>query len=370
MRARGRLFMCLVATGAATVPQGASSQTQAWTIDPATVATFGNAYEIAAFNYGYTYVRLIPGGGIAAARRERYEVAIYDAAGQQERVLSAWPGNQLLNITGLAVGGSDTIYAYDVPTSGTLRRTRFLRAGQHLDTERVGVTDGPGAVYQGTLADGTPVGLWTKLSRIEPEIEVSDSNRIGIFDRDTVPKVSARLTGIRRQGSPIHFSPHPIVAVIGDTIFYSNGVDGLVQAVLPDGSTVRSFRVPVEPLSPDAAFARLAPELDAPGLNPDTHFFNRGEMVPSISDMLGGPEGKLWVKVYDPVADSHSLGRPRGGGEWLVLDTEGRIEARVRVPDGFRLMDIGPDRVAGILRDEAGERAATFALIGSRPAAE
>jgi hypothetical protein len=355
---------------AALAPASTHAQTPAWTIDPSTIEVFGPAYEAVPFGpYGYTYVRSLHDGGLLTVRGERYEVTILDAQGRVERTLSAWPGSQLGYITGIAAGSGDTILVYDVPTTGTLRRTRFLRNGRHVDSERVGVTDGLGAIYQGALTDGTVVGVWTKLTPIDPSFETSDSNRIGLFRGDTVPNVVARLTGIRRRGSPVHFSPHPIVAVVADTIFYSNGVDGLIDAVLANGSAVRSFRAPIEPLSLDEAYSRLAPRLSDPGLHPDVASFNRGTVVPTISDILPGPDGHLWVRPYDPATDSHSLGRPRSGGEWLVVDTDGRVEARVAVPNGFRLMEIAGDRVAGILRDEAGERAVTFSLARVRPRA-
>jgi hypothetical protein len=355
---------------AALAPESRAAQTLAWTIDPSTIEVFGPAYESVPLGpYGYTYIRLLPDGGLLSVRAETNEVTILDAQGRIERRLSAWTGSQLGYITGIAAGSGDTVLVYDVPSTGTLRRTRFLRTGRHVDSERVGVTDGLGAIYDGALTDGAVVGVWTKLTRIDPSFETSDSNRIGLFRGDTVPNVVARLTGIRRRGSPVHFSPHPVIAVVEDTIFYSNGVDGLVHAVLADGSAVRSFTVPVEPLSLDEAYSRLAPRLSDPDLHPDVASFDRGTVVPTISDILPGPDGRLWVRPYDPATDSHSLGRPRSGGEWLVVDTEGRVEARVAVPDGFRLMEIAGDRVAGILRDEAGERAVTFSLARVRPRA-
>src|SRR5688572_26417438 len=129
MNARQPRIACILAvvSGAASFPDTALPQASAWTIDPATLQTFGPSYEIAPFDYRYSYLRLLPNGGVATARLERYEVTIYDAAGQAEREFSAWPGNQLGRVTGISAPSTDTILVYDVPASGTLRRTRFLR---------------------------------------------------------------------------------------------------------------------------------------------------------------------------------------------------------------------------------------------------
>lgn len=349
-----------------------SAQSPAIVIDAASVATFGPATEVALFQrYGYRDVRLLAGGRVAASRRENGEVTVFAPNGLVERVVTvpSTTGARNLNLTGLSIVGGGAIEVFDVPQASTLRRSRFDAEGTHLSSEIVGTTDGPGAVLVGTLSDGTPVGLWTKLASIQPGVEVSDSNRIAAFTGDSALVVAARLGGIRRVGSPMHFSPHPVVAVLGDTIFYSNGIDGLVQGALADGSVVRSFRVQVDALTPEEAFARLEPKLGMQGQVPDVWSLPRGNVVPTIADLLPAPDGRIWAKIYDPATDSHSLARPRTGGEWLVLDTSGRVEARVAVPEGFRLMDIGTDRVAGILQDESGERVVTFRLTRVRPAA-
>lgn len=76
--------------------------------------------------------------------------------------------------------------------------------------------------------------------------------------------------------------------------------------------------------------------------------------IPVISELLSDHRGRLWTKRYEPAIDSHWLLRQRTGGSWLVMEPGGDPVALVSMPDGFRLMDVRGDRVAGVSRDELG----------------
>jgi hypothetical protein len=53
--------------------------------------------------------------------------------------------------------------------------------------------------------------------------------------------------------------------------------------------------------------------------------------------------GHVWLGEY--------AGRSVDPTRWLIVDLEGRIVARVSIPERFWLMDIGEDYVLGVERD-------------------
>jgi len=113
--------------------------------------------------------------------------------------------------------------------------------------------------------------------------------------------------------------------------------------------------VPFEGWNVQEARARLEPELDS-ALSRDLDGVlgvPGTDSIPSVSALLSedGPD-LLWVNRYDPATDSHWLNPRVTGGEWAVLETDGRVGARVSLPAGFRLMDVRGDRIAGVVQDE------------------
>lgn len=69
-----------------------------------------------------------------------------------------------------------------------------------------------------------------------------------------------------------------------------------------------------------------------------------GEVVPPYGSVEVDREGNLWISDFDARVE------PRG--RWTVYDGEGRAIARIQLPAGFRVQEIGADYVLGIERDE------------------
>jgi hypothetical protein len=69
-----------------------------------------------------------------------------------------------------------------------------------------------------------------------------------------------------------------------------------------------------------------------------------GDVVPPFATIEVDDAGNLWIADYDD--------RINPAGAWSVHDPDGRLLARIRVPDGLRLLHIGSDFVLGVLRDD------------------
>jgi hypothetical protein len=65
---------------------------------------------------------------------------------------------------------------------------------------------------------------------------------------------------------------------------------------------------------------------------------------PAYGEFLVGPEGGLWVAAYEAAG-----GTPR---DWYVFSSAGRWLGTVRMPDRFRLQQVGDGWVLGVARDE------------------
>lgn len=334
----------------------------AWTIDPDPVAAIGGMDGDTPYLFSrIAAVRLLPDGRIAVADASSSTIRLFDANGRFERQMGRrgqGPG-ELTNIRGMWISSPDTIVVYD---SGNRRLSRFLLSGEFLTGTTFRADDGRPEVYLGPIGPNTHAIYWISILSRGSSVLSSDSVRLGRFDQGRLQAVLGTFPGMRRVSlegppamhTPIAFSPHFVAAMVGDTIFHSNGLGSLIQATGPDGQVVRSIRLPLDSWESEEAYARLEPLLDGRSLGwlREMRELPGTDTIPTISDLLTGQQGRLWVKRYDPATDNHLLGRRRTGGIWMVIGTDGSVIAEVAVPVGFRLMEVGPDRVAGVMRDE------------------
>jgi len=81
------------------------------------------------------------------------------------------------------------------------------------------------------------------------------------------------------------------------------------------------------------------------------------EDVPAFRDFLIDGEEFVWVLDYDPRIHAAHLGglaTAGAGGEWSILDSNGRRVGTVAVPEDFEALSIDGDRLIGVRRDEVG----------------
>jgi hypothetical protein len=69
-----------------------------------------------------------------------------------------------------------------------------------------------------------------------------------------------------------------------------------------------------------------------------------GDFVPAYGEISNGTDGNLWVADFDDPTDPP--------GRWTVYDPEGRVLARIVLPETFELYDAGTDWVLGRERDD------------------
>lgn len=72
----------------------------------------------------------------------------------------------------------------------------------------------------------------------------------------------------------------------------------------------------------------------------------RHATFPAFASIRLDRVGRLWVEEYRPPGVETV--------EWLVFDADGMLAARVEMPPGFRILEIGADHVLGVHADELG----------------
>jgi hypothetical protein len=68
--------------------------------------------------------------------------------------------------------------------------------------------------------------------------------------------------------------------------------------------------------------------------------------LPAFENLVAADGGELWVQ-------GSSIGRA-AEGRYVVLSASGTLIARVSVPAGFRITEVGRDYVVGVHRDDDG----------------
>ena len=126
-----------------------------------------------------------------------------------------------------------------------------------------------------------------------------------------------------------------------------------IQKYAPDGKLQQIVRrltapVQVEPQHMETLRERALAAVTDDDQRRRTEQFYRDIPVPETFPAYGGialsVEGYLWVREYDlPGAEAN---------DWSVFDAEGTLRGTLGLPPRFQPLDIGPDYVLGLWRDE------------------
>ncbi len=309
---------------------------------------------------------VLPDGRIAVADGGSNTIRLFNADGSFDSMFGGegqGPG-EFERISTLHFHQPDELWVYD---GRALRLSIFRTNGELVETTSFRSEAGFPEVYIGRFSDGHHAVAWITQTARAQDVVTPDPIEVGRFDPDGhLAEVVFEDSGMRRLGSPIPFSPHFAGALIGDTVFTLNGLDGRVLGRGASGDTVAEWTFPVAPVSATEARELLVPQLDSSALRrfealPGLPEF---DAVPWVSDLITDAGGRLWLKQYDPALDGHWTGRRRTGGVWYALSTAGETVASVEVPDSLRLLFVGEDQVVGLTRDDLGvERIRVHRLV-------
>jgi hypothetical protein len=121
------------------------------------------------------------------------------------------------------------------------------------------------------------------------------------------------------------------------------GRDGALTRIVRAGGAVQPATD--ETMAPfiERSVAEAQPERQA-DLRKSMEAAPRPEFMPALGGFVIDRDSRIWVSDPDVGAT--------GPTDWTVFDAEGRRVARIRMPEGYRLLDAGTDWIVGVERDE------------------
>jgi hypothetical protein len=351
-----------------------------WSVDPVPSLVIGEeeggeAYQL----YQVRGATRLPDGRIAIVNAGTQQVRLYTDDGRIDAQFGGQgdgPGEfRQPMLAGLL---ADTLVIYD----SALRRVTMLhpRAGAARDFV-VGEEGGGFPIAQGVFADGT-VAFGGGMSfssqtgfpsgRIRPAssyhaVSVTGA-KVAEFGEYPGAEMFAQVSDGGFSARSIPFG-RITVSATGDSLFFIGKADSYeLLAFGRDGGLRRIIRVSAAPRPVTAALrsAHIEEALEAAdGANAQAELrrlFDAmpfPEVLPPYAAARADARGHLWV------ADAEVPGEPTV--LWSVIDEAGRAVARVELPAGLRLLEIGTAEVLAWSRTELGvEQVGVYAL--RRPA--
>jgi hypothetical protein len=171
-----------------------------------------------------------------------------------------------------------------------------------------------------------------------------------------------------RQAGDISFGRVSSAYIHGQRVYVTDGGKFEVRAYEASKGLVQTVRDnrPVRPVTAEDVDQLIKYRVDrVPGARKAEirRYFEewpKAASKPWISAIVVDSEGLLWAEEYEPYWTSESR-------TWSVFDQTGRRMARVSLPQGLRVHEIGSDHLIGVAKDEFDvEHVRVYKLIRSR----
>jgi hypothetical protein len=169
----------------------------------------------------------------------------------------------------------------------------------------------------------------------------------------------------RNNGYVLAFSPSMYATVFRDTIYVAEGYENAYSVIDARGTVVRKVQAPpVKDYPADVVWSALEAKLNDGNKTLYLQYLKndrvpRQKQFPKVGGLLVDDAGLIWLKAYDPFSDalwlkSGNADWPAPGGEWRVLQRDGKLLATAQMPAGVRPLVIKGNRLLGVATDELG----------------
>lgn len=330
-----------------------------WTVGDPTLTIGGGADDDL---FSVAGAALLPDGRVAVAVAGTSQVRIYGGDGSLER---AWGGagdgpEEFRLMARMGRAGGDTLWVHDYghsritwldPDDGFLGALTLAPA---LSAGMVTGRRSDGSFVMGQMWGTPPPG------ETVPEGLARDPAAYVAYGADGAPldtlaRVPGREVMHRREGErmtmgSVPFAHHASDALLGDDLvvgdqvsrsFQVRGPAGVISVVRWTGGSLALGATDVRDWT-EAAVAD-APESERPSVRAWYTDLPWPETRPAYGRFFPDPTGALWV------ADYAARGEP---SRWEIFDAQGRWLGGVEMPSGFRLLEVGPDHVLGVVKNE------------------
>ncbi len=162
-------------------------------------------------------------------------------------------------------------------------------------------------------------------------------------DGGRITSINISMPPFARMGFFLAQGPNLVVALQDSPEIRIFGEDGKLQRILRTGRAPQE----VTPALVHDWIESMVRDL-APDQQQQLRTRNEGmpvpKEVPAYGEVRADSAGRLWVADYAHYRETAKY--------WTVYDREGRVQARLSVPDRFRPLDIGRDWVLGLAMDQ------------------
>lgn len=312
-------------------------------------------------------------GRLYVMDQQAQEVRVFSPDGQfLARIGKAGSGpGELSQAAGpVFVGPGDTL---SVPDLIQQRVTRYTAAGDLVTSYSLPMAEGISVKWMEApnqdLVQQAMIMALPNQPDVEPKNLLLRRTPAGEI-RDTVMELpigkSVNFAG--NTPSITMFEAEPTWSVGPDGRFYfGNSSDYRLEEYSPEGELVRIIEKPMErrPVteSDQVELRRMLEDLwKRQGMPPEalsmmSQAVKFAESYPAYANLLGGPEGTVWVQGIQSPEEVQEQGgtfdlQDMGSARWEVFDDRGRLLGVVRMPPRFTPLMFQDHAIYGILRDE------------------
>ena len=315
-------------------------------------------------------------GTIFALDMQGRHVKAFDASGVWIRNLGGpgeGPGEMSPMAMGILVTAGDTVL---VPDMMLQRLNRYLADGTPIAEVPLPMTAGVSVRWaerpDGMLIQESRIMQLPGQEAVEPMLLLLRRYPGGAL-MDTMLSLPIKQSfefsteGGQVSASIKLFAPEPMWTLTDDgRVLYAMNSDYSISIYSDDGQVRRILRrawqqKPVTE-GDKQALLKLLTDLwtqagvPAQALDMLTKSVSFGPYYPAFANIMGGPEGTIWVQRVRTAADMGEgvefNPQDMGAPQWDVFDREGRYMGEVAMPDRFTPAKVVGDRMYGIWRDD------------------
>ncbi|MFW5951957.1 MAG: 6-bladed beta-propeller [Gemmatimonadota bacterium] len=312
-------------------------------------------------------------GRIYVVDQQASEVRVFGADGEYLLTIGtagSGPGELSQGAGPIFVGPGDTVR---VPDLAQQRVNVYAPTGEPVGSFPVAMTEGISAKWMETpdsdLLQQAMVMQLPGQEDVEPRNLLLRRDRTGaVVDTVLDMPVGETVSFVGGRPSFRIFEPEAMWTIAPDgRLFFGVNSEYSLQVYSPEGDLERVIRKAVErrPVSDndEAEYRRIFEGLwrdqgvAAEAMGVLTQGLGFAEHYPAYANLLGGPDGTLWLQRLQTPDDMTEQGgtfdiMDMGSASWEVFDREGRFLGVVEMPPRFTPMLFAGDTVYGVLRDD------------------
>lgn len=344
-----------------------------WTLPRQPVLTVGTVDEEGPGQfYQVRDIELLPDGGLVVADQGSEELRFFGPDGSfRGRAGGRGSGPEEFRRLYMVESFGDSLLAYD---GGNDRLSVRLPDGGFVRSFRLEWFDG--IVRPADVTDDRRVlGITARyMSQLQGSGHVVDTALVSLYDMegallDSLLRLPDNARAVHRVGNRqttlgVPYTTFASIAAVGRGFCHTFGVEPRIRCFDTSGlRRIIRLDLPIRPVTDQDIERYWDRALDTDSESRRNALLRMRDIMPfpdffpAFSQLLTDDRGRLWVRRYRT---------PREDDEqWFVLD-DGRLTARLIAPEGFRVMDVRGNRMAGVWLDELGVEFVRVYEIGHR----